>query len=90
MNLDGFKVDEIAHRAPPEDFSLPDRWIRGRLNQVIREVHRSLEEYKFNEASHTLYHFIWHEFCDWYLELTKLYLYKEEIRRDGTLPNKRL
>jgi valyl-tRNA synthetase len=77
MNLDGFKVDEIAHGTPPEDFSLPDRWIRGRLNQVIREVHRSLEEYKFNEASHTLYHFIWHEFCDWYLELTKLYLYKE-------------
>jgi valyl-tRNA synthetase len=36
-----------------------------------------LEEYQFNEASHTLYHFIWHEFCDWYLELTKLYLYKE-------------
>ncbi len=77
MNLEGFNFDEIVREVPPEDFSLPDRWIRGRLNQVIREVHQSLEEYKFNEASHTLYHFIWHEYCDWYLELTKLYLYKE-------------
>ncbi len=77
MNLDGFHVDEITPEIPPENFTLPDRWIRGRLNHVIREVRRSLEEYKFNEASHTLYHFIWHEFCDWYLELTKLFLYKE-------------
>jgi valyl-tRNA synthetase len=77
MNLEGFNVAQIAQEIPPEDFSLPDRWIRGRLNRVIREVHQSLEEYKFNEASHTLYHFIWHEFCDWYLELAKLYLYKE-------------
>ena len=77
MNLEGFNFDEIVREVPPEDFSLPDRWIRGRLNQVIREVHQSLEEYKFNEASHTLYHFIWHEYCDWYLELSKLYLYKE-------------
>jgi valyl-tRNA synthetase len=77
MNLEGFNLDEIVREVPPEDFSLPDRWIRGRLNQVIREVHQSLGEYKFNEASHSLYHFIWHEYCDWYLELTKLYLYKE-------------
>ncbi len=77
MNLEGFNLDEIVREVPPEDFSLPDRWIRGRLNQVIREVRQSLEEYKFNEASHTLYHFIWHEFCDWYLELSKLHLYKE-------------
>jgi valyl-tRNA synthetase len=77
MNLEGFNFDEIVREVPPEDFSLPDRWIRGRLNQVIREVHQSLGEYKFNEASHSLYHFIWHEYCDWYLELTKLYLYKE-------------
>jgi valyl-tRNA synthetase len=86
MNLEEFNLDEIVREVPPEDFSLPDRWIRGRLNQVIREVRQSLEEYKFNEASHTLYHFIWHEYCDWYLELTKLYLYKEgdPKRRDLT------
>jgi valyl-tRNA synthetase len=90
MNLEEFNVDEIAREVPPEAFNLPDRWIRARLNQVIREVHQSLEEYKFNEASHTLYHFIWHEFCDWYLEMTKLYLYTKGDRRRQTLTQRTL
>jgi len=77
MNLEEFNADGMTEEVSPEAFSLPDRWIRGRLNQVIREVRRSLEEYKFNEACHVIYQFIWHEFCDWYLELSKLYLYKE-------------
>jgi valyl-tRNA synthetase len=77
MNLENFNVYGMGKKHSPEAFSLPDRWIRGRLNQAIREINKALEEYKFNEASHTLYHFIWHEFCDWYVELAKLYLYKE-------------
>jgi valyl-tRNA synthetase len=86
MNLEEFRVDQRVRGFPPEEFSLPDRWIRGRLNEAIRGVQRSLEEYKFNEACHTLYQFIWHEFCDWYLELSKLYLYQEieKERRDLT------
>jgi valyl-tRNA synthetase len=51
--------------------SLADRWILSRLSQVISEANSSLEEYRFNDAANTLYHFIWHEFCDWYLELVK-------------------
>ncbi len=90
MNLESFKANEIAQGIPPEDFSLPDRWIRGRLNQVIREVRESLEGYKFNEVTHTLYHFIWHEFCDWYLEMTKLYLYKEGDRKRQSLTQQTL
>ncbi len=90
MNLENFNIDEMTRETPPEEFSLPDRWIRGRLNQVIREVHKSLEDYKFNEASHTLYQFIWHEFCDWYLELTKLYLYKEEMKKKRNLTQRTL
>jgi valyl-tRNA synthetase len=57
---------------------LPDRWILGRLNRAIRDLRDSLEAYKFNEACHTIYQFIWHEFCDWYLELIKPYLYQDE------------
>ena len=90
MNLESFDPGGGTGEVSPEDFSLPDRWIRGRLNQVIREVHTSLEEYKFNEASHGLYHFIWHEFCDWYLELTKLYLYKEGDKKRQTLTRQTL
>jgi valyl-tRNA synthetase len=90
MNLEKFNVDEMTQEVSPEEFSLPDRWIRGRLNQVIREVQRSLEDYKFNEASHVLYQFIWHEFCDWYLELTKLYLYKEGGKKRRKLTQRTL
>ena len=77
MNLEKFNIGESTKEVPPDGFSLPDRWIRGRLNDVIRDVRKSLEDYKFNEASNSLYQFIWHEFCDWYLELAKLYLYQE-------------
>ena len=76
MNL-GDRV-HITGEVNKEEHSLPDRWIRGRLNRTIREVQKSLEAYKFNEASHILYQFIWHEFCDWYLELIKPYLYQDE------------
>ncbi|MEW6376908.1 MAG: valine--tRNA ligase [Thermodesulfobacteriota bacterium] len=77
MNLENLKPGKVVPRHTTE-YSLPDRWIRGRLNQAIREVQKSLEGYKFNEASHILYHFIWHEFCDWYLELIKPYLYQDQ------------
>ena len=78
MNLEGFGTGKERKTYPLRDYSLPDRWIRSRLNQVIRGVEKSLEDYKFNEASHILYQFIWHEFCDWYLELIKPSLYQDE------------
>ena len=77
MNLD--VSEEITHEIyDKSSYSLPDQWIRGRLNRTIREVKKSLEDYRFNEATHALYQFIWHEFCDWYLELIKPYLYQDE------------
>ena len=54
---------------------LPDRWIRSRAQQVIKEVHESIKGYRFNEAANALYSFVWHEYCDWYLELIKPNLY---------------
>jgi valyl-tRNA synthetase len=82
MNLEDDKIGEARSVFNLNDYSLPDRWVRGRLNQVIRETEIALENYKFNEATHVVYHFIWHEFCDWYLELVKPYLYqKEDARR---------
>jgi valyl-tRNA synthetase len=54
---------------------LPDRWIRSRMQKVIKEVKASIEEYRFNDTANTLYAFVWHEFCDWYLEVIKPNLY---------------
>jgi valyl-tRNA synthetase len=62
---------------------LPDKWIRSKMQKVIREVTESLDAYKFNEAASTLYNFIWHEFCDWYLELIKPNLYGKVTQYDN-------
>ncbi|HZC68351.1 MAG TPA: valine--tRNA ligase [Nitrospirales bacterium] len=66
MNLEGPRAE-----APWADRPITDRWIMSRLHRCIGEVNRSLEEYRFDEAANTVYHFIWHEYCDWYLELSK-------------------
>jgi valyl-tRNA synthetase len=58
-----------------ERLSLPDRWIVSRLDRVTAEVADAIETYRFNDAAGTLYQFIWHEFCDWYLEAVKPALY---------------
>jgi len=85
MNLEGFDTDRMSREVSPKAFNLADRWIRGRLNQVIRDTRKALEEYKFNDACHVLYQFIWHEFCDWYVELSKLSLYKGEDKEKRDL-----
>lgn len=74
MNLDeneGPKHDERA-------YTLADRWILTRLGQVSEEVARAIEAYQFNEAAGHCYQFIWHELCDWYLEMAKQELYGED------------
>ncbi|HSV97631.1 MAG TPA: valine--tRNA ligase [Spirochaetota bacterium] len=72
MNLgDGF----IPRKIGTEDLERFDRWILHRLNQAINDVGRALGEYRFNEAAQAIYEFWWHEFCDWYLELTKPRVY---------------
>ena len=54
-----------------EELTLADKWIRSRLTTVVKELNESLENYRFYEAADKIYHFIWHEFCDWYIELVK-------------------
>src|SRR2546428_2799777 len=66
MNLEGPRAEALVADRP-----ITDRWIMSRLHRCIGEVNRSLEEYRFDEAANTVYHFIWHEYCDWYLELAK-------------------
>ena len=59
----------------PATLLLADHWILSRLRKVVASVYRQLEDYRFDEASRELYQFLWHEFCDWYLELIKPTLY---------------
>ncbi len=54
-----------------ESLSIADRWILSRLQLAIRDVRSAIDNYRFDQAASALYEFIWNEFCDWYLELTK-------------------
>jgi valyl-tRNA synthetase len=54
-----------------------DRWILSRLNRVIGQVNSFMEEFQFGEAERTIHDFIWGEFCDWYIELSKVRLQSE-------------
>ncbi len=66
MYLDGPRA-----ALPPAQRTFPDRWILSRLAHAIRAVTAELESYRFDRAATVLYQFIWHEYCDWYLELIK-------------------
>jgi valyl-tRNA synthetase len=60
---------------PTGRLSLPDRWILSRMHHTRRAVTDALDSYRFNDAASALYNFVWHEFCDWYLEAIKPALY---------------
>jgi len=79
MNLGDYRDD--GKEIDLAQCSAPDKWILARLNRVIAEATRALEEYRYNEGAQFIYHFIWHELCDWYLELSKAYLYKDDKAR---------
>ncbi len=56
------------------EFSQADKWISSRLNQVIISTCEAIENYRFDLAAQTIYEFTWNEYCDWYLELSKISL----------------
>lgn len=55
----------------------PERWITSRFRGALNRVHRAFNEYRFDLAAQTLYAFVWDEYCDWYIEMTKVALYDE-------------
>ncbi|HEY9141010.1 MAG TPA: valine--tRNA ligase, partial [Bryobacteraceae bacterium] len=67
-------LEDFRPEADPATGVVPieDRWIFSRLNACAAQANRSIETYRYHEAAQVLWHFFWHEFCDWYLELKKL------------------
>lgn len=62
-------------RIDASELSIADKWILSRLNRTIDQITRLLEEFEFGEAARRLYEFIWSEYCDWYVELSKKNIY---------------
>ena len=71
MNLEGRNLVPID----PSCFNAVDKWIYHSLNENILKVRNAIEGYKFNEAAQAAYDFFWNDFCDWYVEASKLSLY---------------
>ncbi|WP_426355413.1 valine--tRNA ligase [Exiguobacterium sp. R-39] len=75
MNMDGLTHEQIDLSG---EKSLADQWILTRLNTTIDDVTRLSDKYEFGEAGRVLYHFIWEDFCNWYIEMAKLPLNGED------------
>jgi len=72
-------AQEVNHwEEDASSLSLADRWILSRHNQVIAAVTHLIEQFQFGEAGRQLYEFLWGEFCDWYIEMSKVPLYEGE------------
>lgn len=67
MNMEDFKESDYTL----EKLSLTDKWILEKLNQLIISVRSSMDKYEFHNVGNELYSFIWEDFCDWYIELSK-------------------
>jgi valyl-tRNA synthetase len=70
MNLEGERAPSYRFAELPQ----PSRWILSRLQSAAGEVNAALAEYRFDVAANALYHFVWDELCDWYIEIAKTYL----------------
>ena len=82
MNTEGF--DHTCEYR----YSLADQWIRSKLQTAVVDTTKNLEQYRFDHAAQTLYDFVWNEYCDWYLELSKPVLWDDSAPselRQGTL-----
>ncbi|MBA3539623.1 MAG: valine--tRNA ligase [Deltaproteobacteria bacterium] len=84
-NLDGYDAERfdaaLAVRAPASGsytLGMADRWILSRLQAVTAEVTTALEAFAFSDAANAIYHFVYDEFCDWYIELAKPHLRQPE------------
>ncbi|MFH1244940.1 MAG: class I tRNA ligase family protein, partial [Candidatus Omnitrophota bacterium] len=72
MNLNKEKISNVDLGAfAPEITELKDKWIISRFYAALENTSRSLNNFRFNDAAKYIYEFFWHEFCDWYIELSK-------------------
>ena len=67
MNIDDFNGKEFNF----DNLSISDKWILNKMNETIKKVRKHMEKYEFHVVGSELYNFVWDDFCDWYIELSK-------------------
>ncbi len=70
--------DHETHQYNPDLLTLEDKWILNKLDKLVADVTRNIENYDLGIALDKIYSFIWNEFCDWYIEMVKTRIYSEE------------
>lgn len=70
--LEDTEIDDLKGEIPLEETTRVDRWILSRFHDVVEKANEGLEGYDFDRYADALYQFLWHEFCDWYIEASKL------------------
>ena len=68
----------IEENALPEKLELEDKWILSKLNTVVKEVTENMDHYELGVAAQKIYDFLWDDYCDWYIEMTKARLQGED------------
>ena len=82
-NVARFIEDKVGRghhsNATPKAETLADDWLLNRLGKTVQSVSKHLEEYRFSEAYELIYHFVWDDFADWYIEASKISLNKDVL-----------
>ncbi|HZJ85794.1 MAG TPA: class I tRNA ligase family protein, partial [Erysipelotrichaceae bacterium] len=76
MNLQDLEIT----KPEDDDLSLADFWIIDKYNQTLDSVNKNMDKYEYAMVGNELYHFVWDEFCDWYIELSKASLKSEDVK----------
>ncbi|MFW9829217.1 MAG: class I tRNA ligase family protein, partial [Candidatus Thorarchaeota archaeon] len=85
-NLDKVKkIQRFSASYPRENLHIGDQWIVSRLNRMIKQVNKNYEAYDYLNAARTIRSFYWDDFCDWYLEISKIRIYDEK-EKDKIVP----
>ncbi len=76
LNLDVERSYDL--NVDPALLKTTDKWILSRLNGAVKEVRSYYSGHEYDKVAHTIYHFIWNDYCDWYIEFSKQYLYGDD------------